>query len=149
MSPCFDVQKALHFSHTACAAAPLFTLCLKPEPSLLWLVSWPALLWLVNHLEMSHLLRPWHTRQSPENSPTPTVPSTSSPASWPCVALEITDFSRARTNWFNMLNRPGVDRERPNKACHGRGFGTHQIDFGRQGTRCRKTAEYGLVCQGL
>ena len=29
------------------------TLCLKPEPSLLWLVSWPALLWLVNHLEMS------------------------------------------------------------------------------------------------
>ena len=56
MSPCFHVLKALYFSHTACAAAPLFTLCLKPEPSLLWLVSWPALLWLVNHLEMSH---PW------------------------------------------------------------------------------------------
>ena len=35
MSPCFNVQKALYFSHTACAAAPLFTLCLKPEPSLL------------------------------------------------------------------------------------------------------------------
>ena len=34
MSPCFNVQKALYFSHTACAAAPLFTLCLKPEPSL-------------------------------------------------------------------------------------------------------------------
>ena len=50
---CFNVQKALYFSHTACAAAPLFTLCLKPEPSLLWLVSWPALLWLVNRLEMS------------------------------------------------------------------------------------------------
>ena len=45
MSPCFNVQKALYFSHTACVAAPLFTLCLKPEPSLLWLVSWPALLW--------------------------------------------------------------------------------------------------------
>ena len=35
MSPCFNVQKALYFSHNACAAAPLFTLCLKPEPSLL------------------------------------------------------------------------------------------------------------------
>jgi len=31
MSPCFNVQKALYFSHTACAAALLFTLCLKPE----------------------------------------------------------------------------------------------------------------------
>ena len=30
---CFNVQKGL--SHTACAAEPLFTLCLKPEPSLL------------------------------------------------------------------------------------------------------------------
>ena len=47
MFPCFNVQKALYFSHTACAAAPL------PEPSLLWLVSWPALLWLVNRLGMS------------------------------------------------------------------------------------------------
>ena len=35
ISPCFSVQKALYFSRTACAAAPLFTLCLKPEPSLL------------------------------------------------------------------------------------------------------------------
>jgi len=35
MSPCFNVQKALYLSHTTCAAAPLFTLCLKPEPSLL------------------------------------------------------------------------------------------------------------------
>ena len=35
MSPGFNVQKALYFSHTACTAAPLFTLCLKPEPSLL------------------------------------------------------------------------------------------------------------------
>ena len=34
----------------------LFTLCLKPEPSLLWLVSYPALLWLVNRLEMSRPL---------------------------------------------------------------------------------------------
>ena len=40
--PCLNVQKALYYFHTACAAAPLFTLCLKPEPSLLWLVSWPA-----------------------------------------------------------------------------------------------------------
>ena len=39
LSPCFDVQKDLYFSHTACAAAPLFTLCLKPESSLLWLVN--------------------------------------------------------------------------------------------------------------
>ena len=53
MSPCFNVQKALYFSHTACAASPLFTLCLKSEPSLLWLVSWPAVSWLVNRLEMS------------------------------------------------------------------------------------------------
>ena len=35
MSPCFNVQKGLYFSHTASAAAPLFTLCLKPEPSLI------------------------------------------------------------------------------------------------------------------
>ena len=35
MSQCFNVQKALYFSHTVCAAAPHFTLCLKPEPSLL------------------------------------------------------------------------------------------------------------------
>ena len=35
MCPCFNVQKALYFSHTACGAAPLFTLCLQPEPSLL------------------------------------------------------------------------------------------------------------------
>ena len=56
MSPGFLAQKALYFSHTACAAAPLFTLCLKPEPSLLWLVSWPALLRLVNRLEMSRPL---------------------------------------------------------------------------------------------
>ena len=48
MFTCTNVQKGLYFSHTACAAAPLFTLCLKPEPSLLWLVSWPALLWLVS-----------------------------------------------------------------------------------------------------
>ena len=52
----FNVQKPLYCSHTACAAASLFTLCLKPEPSLLWLVSWPALLWLVNRLEMSRPL---------------------------------------------------------------------------------------------
>ena len=31
----FNIQKDLYCSHTACAAAPLFTLCLKPEPSLL------------------------------------------------------------------------------------------------------------------
>ena len=37
--PCFNVQKGLYFSHTACAAAPLFTLGLKPDPS-----GWPALL---------------------------------------------------------------------------------------------------------
>ena len=40
MFTCFNIKKGLYFSHTACAAAPLFTLCLKPEPSLLWLVSW-------------------------------------------------------------------------------------------------------------
>ena len=56
MSPCFNVQKALYFSHTAYAEEPLFTLCLKPEPSLLWLVSWPALLWSINRLEMSRPL---------------------------------------------------------------------------------------------
>ena len=42
---CDMSQKALYLSHTACAAAPHFTLRLKPEPSLLWLVSWTALLW--------------------------------------------------------------------------------------------------------
>ena len=56
MSPCFNVQKALYFSHTPCAAAPLFTLCLKPETSLLRLFSWSALLGLVNCLEMSRPL---------------------------------------------------------------------------------------------
>jgi len=35
MFTCFNVQKALYLSHTACAAAPLFTLCLKAERSLL------------------------------------------------------------------------------------------------------------------
>ena len=35
---------AYYHVHTACASAPLFTLCLKPESSLLWLVSWPVLL---------------------------------------------------------------------------------------------------------
>ena len=35
MFPCFNVQKTLYFSHTACAAAPLFTLCLKPESALI------------------------------------------------------------------------------------------------------------------
>ena len=60
MSPCFNVQKALYFSHTACAAAPLFTLCLKPQPSLHWLVSWQALLWLVNRLEMSRCYMTMH-----------------------------------------------------------------------------------------
>ena len=54
-------EKALYF---ACTALPLFTLCLKPEPSLLWLVSWADLFWLVNHLEMSrplayHIKRVW------------------------------------------------------------------------------------------
>ena len=44
----FNVQKALYISHTACAAVPIFTLCLKPEHRLLWLVSLLALLWLVN-----------------------------------------------------------------------------------------------------
>ena len=44
----YCVQKGLYFSHTACATAPRFTLCLKPEPSMLWLVSWPSILWLVN-----------------------------------------------------------------------------------------------------
>ena len=46
-------------------------------------------------------------------------------------------------------NRPGVDRERPNKACHGRGFGTHQIYFGRQGTRCRRTTQDGRFRPGV
>ena len=50
---CFNIQKCLYCSHTACAVAPLFTLCLKPEPNQLWLVSWLALLGLVNSLEMS------------------------------------------------------------------------------------------------
>ena len=31
----FNVQQALYFPHTACAAAPIFTLCLKPQASLL------------------------------------------------------------------------------------------------------------------
>ena len=56
MFPCSNVQKALYLSHTACGAAPLFTLCLKPEPSLFWLASWSALLWLVNRSEMSRPL---------------------------------------------------------------------------------------------
>ena len=52
MFPCFYVKKVMYLSHTSCAAAPIFTLCHKPEPSLLWLVSWPALLWSVNrHLD--------------------------------------------------------------------------------------------------
>jgi len=29
-----NVQKGMYFSHTACAAAPLFTLCLKPTKRL-------------------------------------------------------------------------------------------------------------------
>ena len=37
----------------------------------------------------------------------------------------------------------------PTNAFHGRGFGTHQIDFGRRGTLCRQTADIGLVCLGL
>ena len=53
---CYSHNSCSQCAHTACAAAPIFTLCLKPEPSLLWLVSWPALLWLVDHLEMSRPL---------------------------------------------------------------------------------------------
>ena len=29
------LKKTISFSHTACAAAPVFTLCLKPETSLI------------------------------------------------------------------------------------------------------------------
>ena len=52
---------------------------------------------------------------------------------------------------FKMLNRtyPRVDRERPNKACHGRRFGTHQIEFGRQGTLRRPTNEDGRFRPGV
>ena len=32
---CFNVQKALYLSHTASAASPLFTLCLKAQSALI------------------------------------------------------------------------------------------------------------------
>ena len=63
---CFSTVTCLHalmfrklfwfFSYCLCCRISFFTLCLKPEPSLLWLVSWPALLWLVNRSEMSRPL---------------------------------------------------------------------------------------------
>ena len=46
------------------------------------------LCWWVEEGTMHFNIRPWHTRPSPENSPT--VASPCSPASWPCVALEHT-----------------------------------------------------------